>query len=244
MCTVTYVPQGSDQFILTSNRDENYARSPKNITEERMHGQRLAFPRDTAAGGTWIAISSQDRLVCLLNGAFVRHQRKPSYRRSRGLMALDFFAFHRAADFFDQYQFTGMEPFTIIIWERGALYDLRWDEEQKHIRRLDPAGYHIWSSATLYEPAVQRKRVDWFEEWRAHHEPPYDRQEILDFHRHAGDGDPWNDVVMNRNGLVQTVSITSIRKQAAALDMQYHDLVNHQTKNAKIELQGEVLGSR
>lgn len=244
MCTVTYIPQGKDHFILTSNRDENSARSPRNITLVQAHEQQLAFPRDTAAGGTWIAVSSKDKVVCLLNGAFLRHERKPEYRRSRGLMVLDFFSFATATDFFNQYLFEGMEPFTMIIYDQGRLYDLRWDERQTHVRELNPSGYHIWSSSTLYDPIIQQKRLDWFELWRSSQSERPGRTDILDFHRHAGDGDPWNDVVMNRNGIVQTVSITSIEKMPSEIDMQYHDLINHQEKNTKIKLQGEVLGSR
>ena len=227
--------------MFSSTREE-LARCEITVTE--AHQQALAFPRDTAAGGTWIAVSSRDKLVCLLNGAFEKHERKASYRRSRGLMALDFFAFQRATDFFDQYQFAGMEPFTMIIYESGALYDLRWDEEEKHIQPLNTADFHIWSSATLYGPEIRQKRVRWFEQWRGEHPGPYRREDLLDFHRNAGEGDPWNDVIMTRNGLVQTVSITSIEKRPAEMDMHYYDLLNHQTKNAKIKLQGEVLGSR
>ena len=188
MCTVTYVPQGKDHFILTSNRDENFARSPKNITVLNKDKYQMAFPRDTAAGGTWIAVAGTDKLVCLLNGAFVRHKRRPSYRRSRGLMVLDFFAFSSATNFFDQYQFAGMEPFTMIIYDQGALFDLRWDEQQTHIRKLDTQGFHIWSSATLYTPDIQQKRVDWFEDWKARQKESYTRASILDFHYHAGEG--------------------------------------------------------
>lgn len=244
MCTVTYIPQGNNHFILTSNRDENRARSPENISISQEKGQQLAFPRDTAAGGTWIAAGSKDKIVCLLNGAFQRHERKPSYRRSRGLMVLDFFAFQKAVHFFDQYQFSGMEAFTMIIYDQGNLYDLRWDENQKHIRSLNVCDLHIWSSATLYEPAIRQKRVEWFEEWRLTQKGRYKREDILNFHRNAGEGDIWNDLVMNRNGLVETVSITSIEKRPKEIDMLYHDLLNKTSKSAKIQLQGEVVGSR
>ena len=49
---------------------------------------------------------------------------------------------------------------------------------------------------------------------------------------------------MNRNGLVQTVSITSIEKRPRDIDMRYHDLLNGTNKNAKIKVQGELVGSR
>lgn len=243
MCTVTYIPLERGNYILTSNRDEAPARSPQNISRLHTAGQELAFPRDEAAGGTWIAISSANRLACILNGAFEKHERRPPYRRSRGLMALDFFEYPAAEDFLNDYRFEGMEPFTLIVLEQGRLLEFRWDEQQGHRQWLDAGQPRIWSSAPLYPPEIRRKREQWFDEWRKGRNR-FTREEILDFHFNAGDGDPWNDVVMNRGDIVRTVSVTSIFKDAAALDMQYHDLLNRQMKQTKIGLQSEVVGSR
>ena len=96
--------------MLTSNRDENAARSPQHLDREEIgpkgaSGARLVFPRDTAAGGTWIAASDSNRVVCLLNGAFEKHHHRPPYRRSRGLMVLDFFRFATSVAFFEKYNF-------------------------------------------------------------------------------------------------------------------------------------------
>lgn len=227
--------------MLTSNRDENAARSPQNISTQFLRDQKLAFPRDTQAGGTWIAASSADRTVCLLNGAFEQHRRRPPYKRSRGLMVLDYFEHSNTRHFLDGYDFPGMEPFTMIIIEKGDLFELRWDGGLRHIRQLDPRGFYIWSSATLYEEAVKEKRQQWFREWLDGRRD-FSREAALAFHRYAGDGDSWNDVVMNRDGLVQTVSITSIVKEAGAIEMHYHDLINEQVKQEKILLSGEVVG--
>ena len=242
MCTVTYVPQGADHFILTSNRDENKLRSPQNITTIVQSGIQLTFPRDTAAGGTWIAVSNTNRLVCLLNGAFHRHERRLTYKKSRGIMVLEFFDFANASAFFEEYNFDGMEPFTMIIFDDGDLYEFRWDEQQKHIQHLDKEQHYIWSSATLYEAEVIAKREQWHRDWLKEKSNPA-LKEIMDFHQNAGEGDAWNDVIMNRNGLVQTVSITNIIKQKYTIDMRYHDLLNQQLKTAQILLKREVVES-
>ena len=105
MCTVTYIPQPGGHFVLTSNRDENAARSPQSLDSEVIGAAKLLFPRDTGAGGTWIAASDSNRVVCLLNGAFVKHQHQPPYKRSRGTMVLDFFRFATAESFFENYDF-------------------------------------------------------------------------------------------------------------------------------------------
>ena len=242
MCTVTYVPRGNDNFVLTSNRDENAARSPQNISVIEQEGIRLAFPRDTEAGGTWIAISETNKVVCLLNGAFTLHDRRPPYRKSRGIMVLEFFAYEKAEHFFQQYNFSGIEPFTMIIYDQGMLYELRWDGVRRHVRSLDTKGFYIWSSATLYESPVRIKREKWFAEWQQNRND-YDLEGIMDFHRNAGEGDPWNDVIMNRKGIVQTVSITNVIKEGPQFDMWYHDLLNVQSKSEKIIIKGEVVGS-
>ncbi len=243
MCTVTYLPLEGGNYILTSNRDEAPERSPRNITCQRIAGQELAFPRDEAAGGTWIAVSSANRLACILNGAFEKHVRQPPYRRSRGLMALDFFEYPSAENFLEKYAFEGMEPFTMLVLEYGKLLEFRWDEQHRHIKWMNSREPHIWSSAPLYPEEVRRKREQWFADWRRE-TAGFTREQILGFHQNAGEGDPCNDVVMNRGGIVRTVSITSIVKDDAAMDMQYYDLLNGQVKQVKIGLQGEVVGSR
>ncbi|HQU58715.1 MAG: NRDE family protein [Phaeodactylibacter sp.] len=243
MCTVTYLPQGKNGFIFTSNRDEAPQRSPQRISRVELAGQALVFPRDETAGGTWIAISNANRMACILNGAFEKHERRPPYRRSRGLMALDFFDFPSAGAFLQEYTFQGMEPFTMVIYERGDLWEFRWDEQQQHIRQLDTTQTYIWSSAPLYGPEIRERREQWFNDWKAAH-PNFDQEDILHFHHTAGEGDSWNDVVMNRNNIVRTVSVTSILKTDKWMDMTYHDLLSDAIGHEKIILKGEVVGSR
>jgi uncharacterized protein with NRDE domain len=239
MCTVTFIPKGKDEFILTTNRDENAARSPRNITITERDVQ-LVFPRDNAAGGTWVAMSNTNKVACVLNGAFERHERNLPYRMSRGVMALQFFDFERAEHFFDEFQFEGMEAFTMVIYDNGKLYDFRWDEEERHIKEFPTDDYHIWSSATLYDKPIREKREQWFADWLEKNDE-YDLASILDFHFNAGDGDPWNDVIMNRNGMVQTVSVTSIIKTHQSAEMLYHDLLREEVKQAKIELDRNLI---
>lgn len=224
MCTVTYIPQPGGHFILTSNRDENAARSPQSLDSEVIAGAKLVFPRDTTAGGTWIAISDSNRVACLLNGAFEKHSHRPPYRRSRGLMVLDFFHFATATEFFEKYDFKGMEPFTFILVDDGQPYEFRWDEKRQHVRVLDPLGFYLWSSATLYPGEVGEMRQKWFHDWK-HGRQDFSPAAILDFHRTGGQGDDWNGFIMNRAGRVQTVSITQIVKNETGISLEYNDLL-------------------
>ncbi len=240
MCTVTYIPQpggphGGRNFVLTSNRDENAARSPQSLDYEMIEGERLVFPRDTGAGGTWIAASDSNRVVCLLNGAFVKHKHQPPYKRSRGTMVLDFFRFATAADFFEQYDFEGMEPFTFVIVDDGQPWELRWDEQQTHVRRLNPQGYYLWSSATLYPGEVGEMRQQWFHDW-LENRTDFSPAAILEFHQTGGKGDAWNGFIMNRNNMVQTVSITQIVKNDRGISLVYNDLLRSTVKKGEVSL--------
>ena len=81
MCTVTYLPLGNDEFILTSSRDVPYAREraehPKKYDE---NGVTIYYPKDGKAGGTWIGVSDQKRLICLLNGGFEYSPYRPNVK--------------------------------------------------------------------------------------------------------------------------------------------------------------------
>ena len=91
MCTVTFYPN-NNEYILTSSRDEVKYRPTLPPKRYNINNQEITFPKDEVAGGTWIATNNNTKTVCLLNGAFERHQRKESYSRSRGLILLESFS--------------------------------------------------------------------------------------------------------------------------------------------------------
>ncbi len=225
MCTVTYVPMANDNFIFTSNRDESPKRSATEMAWEVFNGKTVLFPRDALAKGSWIAISDQQQLVCILNGAFQNHKHQPPYKLSRGIMALRFFTYTNASAFFEEFEFEGMEPFTMIIIDKGHLYELRWDAQQKHIIELSMNEPHIWASYTLYPEEWQQKRMLWFEEWLAQNQE-IDQGAVLSFHKSAGEGNPEYDMVMNRKNIVRTTSITSILSGNGSMQIRYEDMLN------------------
>jgi uncharacterized protein with NRDE domain len=235
MCTVTYVPQPGGHFILSSNRDEQPARASSRLTTLPIRGQCLLFPRDEGAGGAWIVAASSARIACLLNGAFQKYEHRPPYRRSRGLMTLDLFAFPSADDFWREYLLEGIAPFTLIAIEPGRHLRLVWDGRRRRRLEWDPLAFHIWSSATLYDPAMQEKRQRWFAQWRAAH-IEHGLDAILNFHLRAGENDPWNDVVMNRHNVVRTVSVTNVIRRQDSAEIRHHDLLRDEVRAEKIAL--------
>ncbi len=235
MCTVTYIPSGDNEFTLTQNRDESPLRITHELIKVNRGEKKLLFPKDPLAGGTWIAVSDSGQLVSILNGAFDKHKHRPPYRKSRGLMALEFFDFKHAGLFFETYNFNEIEPFTMLIFDKGKLYDFRWDEQLKYVEELDPDRPHLWASSTLYSNEAKHKRKIWFEKWQ-NGRTDFSRNAILNFHRTAGDGDPENDLIMNRNNIVRTTSITSITKTHKVFDVYFSDLMSGKSAEDNLQL--------
>jgi hypothetical protein len=235
MCTVSYLPMGENQFILTSNRDETPKRQPEGIFHNTEKG--LYYPKEPSQGGTWISVADNNRVLCLLNGAFDYHKHQPPYKRSRGLVVLDYFDFSSAEAFSKNYDFEGIEPFTLIIFDNGTLFGLRWDGTSTHLKPLDPQLPHIWSSSTLYPEAIKRLRKEWFAKWLTEH-PVYTPEDILYFHQHAGIGDPENDLIMSRyDGKLCTVSHTQIVKNSDSVQMTYLDRIIDKKYEQSLSLQ-------
>jgi len=227
MCTVTYIPSG-EKIFLTSNRDEKTFRKkalqPQVYLQDEIH---LIYPKDGDAGGSWIALNENGNGAVLLNGGFEKHVSKPPYKKSRGLVFLDIIKQTSPSVYFMSADLFAIEPFTVIILEQNKLFECRWTGDEKFCKELDPLQPHIWSSATLYEESIRKKREQWFIQWLNKKAFP-DQNDILKFHLFAGDGNKDNDLVMKRGEIYQTVSITSIEVENEIRKMCYYDLSNEE----------------
>jgi len=226
MCTVSFLPKGGNNFILTSNRDEKESRDfafpPKEFNHEHL---KIVYPQDPKGKGTWIATSENGFTLCLLNGGFVYHKSKPPYKKSRGAVLLDFFQFNNVNQFVVNYDFKKIEPFTLIIAEYKSslkLYELRWDGKQAHLSFKNPKESHIWSSVTLYSSEVRTEREIWFEDWKKNQTHGFEPEDVKMFHLNGGKGEKEKDLLMKRVG-TQTVSITQIVKSDKEVTMNYFD---------------------
>lgn len=228
MCTVTFI-RSADKIYITSNRDEKHWRSsafPPALYP--FSTGTLLFPKDGDAGGTWIGAHENGNAIVFLNGGFVRHQPAPPYRKSRGLVLLDLLDSSNPVTSFTQLSLQKIEPFTAVIWSSGQLFECRWDGAQKQVTELNDSEPHIWSSVTLYDETVVAKRKSWFREWLQQHSKPTP-DDLLQFHQFTGDGDAHNDLLMNRNGQVFTVSVTQLVLTDENTHMHYLDLRNNKT---------------
>jgi hypothetical protein len=242
MCTVSFVP-GNNCVYFTSNRDEKHLRKaaiPPAIYPAKSGN--MLFPRDGEAGGTWIAAHDDGRAIVFLNGAWQPHIPQPPYRRSRGLILLDLMDASSAGAMFDRILLDAIEPFTAVVWEQGALWEFRWDGREKYVRSFSADQPRIWSSVTLYPEPVIQKRNAWFNSWLQEHPVP-NRQAITDFHRFGGEGDLHNDIRMNREGALYTVSITSLELSASMASMRYIDFKADAQYEAQLSLTSKPVSS-
>lgn len=227
MCTVTFLPGKTGQYILTTSRDEQTSRPPAVFPVKSNYSTyTLLYPKDPEGGGTWIACNNAGKTACLFNGAFEAHHHQPPYRHSRGLVVLDLFKYTSLDRFVDYYALDNIEPFTLLVAGEGPLKEFKWDGERKHIMEHSHTLPMIWSSVTLYPPEIRRLRESWFEEWNSGTVDP-SSSDILRFHLTAGDGDRKHSVRMERESLsLKTVSITSVIVSMNKAIMKYLDLIN------------------
>jgi len=237
MCTVTYLPTGDEGYIITSTRDEKtFRKAALEPAHYHIHNQDLYYPRDEQAFGTWIAASLTGYTLCLLNGGFKVHTPEPPYRKSRGIVLLDFFQYNDVVKYRDEYDFSGIEPFTLLLindLDTVHLDEIKWDGDMVHHRSHSPDDPRIWSSVTLYTDEIIRNREHWFKEW-LESKPEFTQENIIQFHKTGGSGDIRNDILMNRDEQMLTVSITSVNRTASVSTIVYDDIV--QSKKSRIRM--------
>ncbi len=236
MCTLTYIPVGADDFFFTTNRDENPIRDAEFPKVYPVNESFALYPKDKSAQGTWIMCHENDFTICLLNGAFEKHKHEPPYRKSRGVMVLEFANFQSTRDFILEYNFRGMEPFTILVVRyklERILEELRWDGETAHYRKLDASKLFIWSSSTLYDKDARIMRQNWFSNWK-NTEIDFSQENILTFHKTTGSDDTFNGLVMNRKEKVKTLSVTQVRRKNKEVFMFYNDLEKNESMDISL----------
>ena len=234
MCTVTIIPKGENDFVLTSNRDEAPKRIPLAPDFYTINETKVLFPKDVLSGGTWIGLSEKNRLVCVLNGGYVIHKRKPEYRMSRGVVANDIMTSNVLEPTVENYDLQDIEPFTMVIddWNTNLkFYELVWDGVTKHFTEL-PLAPKIWSSSTLYSSDMQKERLQWFNTFKSDNK--MDASSLLEVHKTAGGKNDEYGVVMDR-GFVKTTSITQVEKSGGVTNMKYESLLNNMVTSKELE---------
>jgi uncharacterized protein with NRDE domain len=227
MCTVSFVAK-NDKVIITSNRDEKTVRPsampPRSYT---VNGKNLIFPKDPKAGGTWFVANADGVILVLLNGADEKHEVQLPYRKSRGLIVLDMISSLSPKDFWNEIDLDNIEPFTLVLFQNNALFQLRWNGKEKQTTSLDIHQKHIWSSSTLYSSSIRKKRANWFHTFMSQN-PEITESKMHDFHRYTEEENDENGLVINRNDEMKTLSITQAVIEKNKVVILHYDLIAQQ----------------
>ena len=221
MCTVLFIPKG-DKYFFVSLRDENPLRPRAIAPEFKLMGDTVVLsPTDALAGGTWLGIAETGNVIILLNGAFYKHEQKIGYTKSRGLIVSALLVSHSPIADWDLFDMEAVEPFTLVVWSKGNLFELVWDGEIKHASKVQATQPYIWSSSTLYNGEAKAHRKNLFANWIAL-DTPVSALSLLDFFKSYPDNE--NGFLMNRNELTKTLSYSFIELQLNEYaELQYND---------------------
>jgi len=219
MCLVSYVPL-QEGFVLTSNRDEAPSRANITLKKETINNIEISYPAEIM-GGSWIFTAS-DTCLCILNGAFKNHERVLPYKMSRGLMIKAYFEYKDHVDFLANFQFKGIEPFTLIMVVKNQLFEFRWDGAKKYITKLSRKDSHVWSSCTLYTDSQIEERKKWFFDLLKI-QSTISKESLKEIHQSGGQDNLDYGFLMNRADRVATISITQ------ALNLKNNIKLEHQS---------------
>lgn len=226
MCTVSYFP-GNNQIVLTSSRDEHIGRPQSLSPAGYLYNQSLLYyPADPLAGGTWFSVTQSGSVLILLNGAWLAHTVKASYRKSRGLILLELASTPHTLNCWMEIDLTDIEPFTIITSARTHLFQLVWDGVSKEVIKLHTDKSAIWSSSTLYTDAVKRERQKWFADFLADKSNSVTETDLMSFHKYTYIDDSENGLIIRRINQIQTRSITQAVIDSDGFSLRYFDLSN------------------
>lgn len=228
MCTLTYIPF-KDFRVITSNRDESPLRNATGLSEYyTANNEKYLIAKEPLQGGTNTAIGEKNRNTILLNGAFKPHDMNKRYGMSRGLVLLKCLDYKNAFDFANDFDFDTIQPFTLVDFYE-TIREIRWDGEKIYQKEYSIHEPHLWASAQMYLQKAQQDRLEWFAQLLD--DKNLTAQKVLDFHFYGGNGDPENDMVMNRRNIVQTISISQVLEFDDKKKVSHYDLVNDLTES-------------
>jgi uncharacterized protein with NRDE domain len=228
MCTVSFV-NSKGKIFITSNRDEQIIR-PAALPPEfyEINNRKILFPKDAKAGGTWFAVSETGNVIVLLNGAKEKHDFKPNfYQKSRGLIVLELIATENIIKEWGTISLDKVEPFTLVVYENQKLYQLQWDEVSKDTKELNILEKYIWSSSTLYPKEIRAARSNWFFDFVTP-KSTINKEDLFSFHSNKNPNDSQNGLVINRENLLKTISISQLVIEEKNIIFDYSDLMSNQ----------------
>ncbi|MGL4629634.1 MAG: NRDE family protein [Leadbetterella sp.] len=237
MCVLTAIKAPDNQIYLTSNRDEKVAREKATLPKKILVGNTIMYaPIDPVSKGTWIA-TSKDFSAVLLNGGFQNHVSKPPYRHSRGQIIPDFLKMGCFVSFSKNYNFEGIEPFTLVVFDHKSpelIRELRWCSDTLHTSEIVFDRAQIWSSSTLYSPEAILKRKEWFNKMLEINQANLNQSHILEFHKQGGASDKNDSIFLRRSEDLRTLSTTQIVLSHDGHTLYYEDYIQNTQASFRI----------
>ena len=223
MCTVSFVCTNG-KVILTSNRDEKVNRPAIAPKRYCYNGKVVLFPKDPKAGGTWFVVDEFGNAIILLNGGKTKHIAKEKYRLSRGVIVLELMASNAIVTTWKTIDLTDIEPFTLLVLEDKKPYQLQWSGEEKFTNELEINQTYIWSSSTLYTPDIQQQRTEWFLQY-INENQEITAEKMRFFHKNTEPKDAKNGLIINRDNLYKTLSVTQTVITENSISVNHSDLI-------------------
>lgn len=237
MCTVTYY-RNKHKIILTSSRDEQPSRSTLPPVVEKINNQNVCFPKDTVAGGSWIAVSEKQTWACLLNGAESHGLITQSFPDSRGQIVLNFFRHDDSESFIESIQKLSVAPYTLLLFDKSKtnpLIQIQWNGTSIITKEIDDSKPFIRSSSTLYDAVQKQKRLSWYHKWLDKYDH-HNEESLSHFHRFGHSEDASENILMKRNG-IQTISISQIVLDDTMVSFTYDDILKNKVYVEKFNIE-------
>ncbi len=184
-----------------------------------FEGSQWLAPKDPKSSGTWLAFQpATGNFLALYNGAFIPHQKKATYSRSRGQVIPDLLL-HDQLSMPESKMFIGLEPFSLLMHQAGNLDLFRWDGHHLFAESKPKDKPFQLSSSTLYLPYFQGLKEKHFllgiEDKKIK-----DAQTMAHWHR-GSDGDSENGIRINRANGIRSMSLTVLDYSSSPLRYTY-----------------------
>jgi len=236
MCTVTFLEGRNGRLCIGHNRDELRSRG-KALAPEIWEdaGTRIVAPRDSDAGGTWVAANDAGLCVAVLNNYQGDASRAQKPCRSRGAVVLDLARCRSLAEVDKELHQVGKEtlvhtrPFLLGAAQvargdrRAEALQVLWDGAHLHLEPLPLPAVLVSAIWHRDRTAIaRREELPDLEAALRHADGSERKQEILKwFSSHDKQRSP-RAVCMHRL-LAQTVSHTWIEVDSDAVTVEYRE---------------------
>jgi hypothetical protein len=201
---------------------------------ENMGNKNIIYPKDPQSGGTWIGCDNRGSCIILLNGGFEMHQLKEKYRMSRGIIVKESIGSDDPLKYIKEVELSDIEPFQVILYGNGRLDRMVWDGSEKHFFDLDIEKTHIFSSVTLYDEKMRSGREMRWEDFLKSHER--NGENIFKFHSTYKSEDRNSGLVINRENIVKTYSVSQIILNNDQGKFKHLDMQTNESKTIKFTI--------